>query len=99
MSDTPVASEDSTFLSYSKGLLKSFTVLTVIVLILTLKAKLITPDTTLFYLILFVIGATILSALIQIVDSLIYTNVMMGLGLGFGFALMDMKNSPMPFKM
>lgn len=80
---------ETTFLQFSKNILKSFILLTVVVMSLSLKNRLITEDTTLFYMALFIIAATILLTIVGIVDHYIYTNTVLGIGMALGLQLMD----------
>ena len=45
---------ETTFLAFTRTLLKSFVLLVVVCMTISLKNRLITPDTTLFYMALFV---------------------------------------------
>jgi hypothetical protein len=81
--------EASSFISFSKNLLKSFVILSVIVLVISLKNRLITKDTTLFYTALFILSATILLSIVSVVDNYVYSNIILGIGLALGLQLMD----------
>ena len=72
---------ESSFSYFLKTLMKTFITLTIIVMAMTLKNRLITSDTTMFYSALYIIGATVLLTLLGTVDHYIYNNLMLGVGL------------------
>ena len=65
---------ESSFSYFLKTLMKTFITLTIIVMAMTLKNRLITSDTTMFYSALYIIGATVLLTLLGTVDHYIYNN-------------------------
>jgi uncharacterized protein YebE (UPF0316 family) len=80
---------ESSFSYFLKTLMKTFITLTIIVMAMTLKNRLITTDTTMFYSALYIIGATVLLTLLGTVDHYIYNNLMLGVGLALGLQMMD----------
>tara|TARA_B100001093_G_scaffold322833_1_gene308042 strand:- start:2003 stop:2296 length:294 start_codon:yes stop_codon:yes gene_type:complete len=80
---------DSTFVQFSKTLLNTFVLLTVITLVLALKNRLLSEGTTLFYTALFIIGATILFSIIGITNSYVYSQLILGIGMAVGLQVMD----------
>ena len=56
---------------------------------MSLKNRLISQDTTLFYTALFVIGGTVLLTIVGTLDSYVYSNVTLGIGMALGLYLMD----------
>ena len=56
---------ETTFSQFVKTLMKTFVMLTIIVMAMSLKSRLITPNTTLFYSALFIIGGTLLLSLLS----------------------------------
>ena len=80
---------ESTFVQFSRTLLNTFVLLTVITLVLALKNRLLSEETTLFYTALFIIGATILFSIIGITNSYIYSQLVLGIGLAVGLQVMD----------
>ena len=80
---------ESSFSYFLKTLMKTFITLTIIVMAMTLKNRLITSDTTMFYSALYIIGATVLLTLLGTVDHYIYNNLMLGVGLALGIQMMD----------
>lgn len=82
---------ESTFMNFARTLLKSFVLLTIVIMIVTLKNRMLTEDTTLFYTVLFIMGSTALITLVGVVDSYVYSNVILGIGLALGLQLMDVK--------
>ncbi len=84
---------ESTFLAFTRTLLKSFVLLIAVAMTISLKNRLITPDTTLFYMTLFIIGATILFAIIGVIDSYVFSNLVIGIGLALGLQVMDWRSA------
>jgi hypothetical protein len=82
---------DSSFISFARSLMKSFILLTVVIMTISLKDRLITGDTTLFYTAIFITATTLLFTLVSIVDSYVYSNLILGVGLALGLQIMDMR--------
>ena len=55
----------STFINYTKSLLKVFTLLSIVVLVMALKNRLLGQEATLFYTALFVVAATFLLTILS----------------------------------
>lgn len=79
----------STFMHFAKTLLKTFILLVVVVMTMALKSRLISAETTMFYTALFVLGGTVLLTIVGTVDSYVYSNLTLGIGLAMGLYLMD----------
>ena len=79
----------STFINFSRNLMKSFILLIVVVCVMALKTRLITEDTTLFYTALFVIGGTVLMTILGTLDNYVYSNMTLGIGLALGLYVLD----------
>ena len=75
--------------SYASIILKSFVVLTCILLFAMLKKKLLTEDLTIFYLALFIVLGTIILSLIGITDTNIFNNILIGLGIAIGMKTIE----------
>ena len=84
---------ESTFVNFSKTLLRTFVLLTVISLVLALKNRLLTEGTTMFYAALFIVGATVLFTVIGTVDSYVYSNLVLGIGMAVGLQIMDWRSA------
>jgi hypothetical protein len=84
---------ESTFVNFSKNLLRTFVLLTVISLVLALKNRLLTEGTTMFYVALFIVGATVLFTIIGTVDSYLYSNLVLGIGMAVGLQIMDWRTA------
>ena len=80
---------ETSFSYFLKTLMKTFITLTIIVMAMTLKNRLITNDTTMFYSELYIIGATVLLTILGTVDHYVYNNLMLGVGLALGLQMMD----------
>ena len=85
----PKSGSENTFQNFSKNLLKSFMLLIVVTLLVALKNKLITKDTTMFFIALFIIGGTFLFSILNMVDSYVYSNLVLGIGIALGMQIMD----------
>ena len=86
----------STFINYTKNLLKVFTLLTIVVLVMALKNRLLGQEATLFYTALFVVAATFLLTILSTLDNYIFSNLVLGIGLALGLKMMDWNNSIAP---
>ena len=86
----------STFINYTKNLLKVFTLLTIVVLVMALKNRLLGQEATLFYTALFVVAATFLLTILSTLDNYIFSNLVLGIGLALGLKMMDWNNSTAP---
>jgi len=80
---------DSTFILFSKNLLKTFVLLSIICMTISLKKTLISGNISLFTIALFVVSATLLFTIIGIVDQYIYNNLILGIGIAVGLVIMD----------
>ena len=79
----------STFINFTRNLMKSFILLIVVVCVMALKTRLITEDTTLFYTALFVIGGTVLMTILGTLDNYVYSNMTLGIGMALGLYVLD----------
>lgn len=80
---------ESTFINFSKSLLKSFILLIVVVMVISLKKKLFNENSTLFLVSVFIVTSTLLFSLVSIVDSYVFSNLIIGIGLGLGITIMQ----------
>ncbi len=80
---------ETTFLNFSKTLLKTFVLLTVITLSLAVKNKLLSEGGSLFYTALFVVITTVLFTIIGILDTYLYNNLIIGIGIALGLQIMN----------
>jgi|TARA_B110000971_G_scaffold124178_1_gene127134 uncharacterized protein YebE (UPF0316 family) len=85
---------ETTFSHFVKTLTKTFITLTIIVMAMSLKSRLITSNTTLFYSALFIIGGSLLLSILATVDQYVYNNVILGIGLALGLQMMDWRLNP-----
>ena len=85
---------ETTFSQFVKTLTKTFITLTIIVMAMSLKSRLITSNTTLFYSALFIIGGSLLLSILATVDQYVYNNVILGIGLALGLQMMDWRLNP-----
>jgi len=82
------------FVNYSKSLVKTFVIMTVVFLILGLNNFISTSntDSPLFSSAIFIIGITILFSIVNVIDQYMYNNIILGLGLAIGLSLMGIQN-------
>ena len=80
---------ESSFSVFLKTLMKTFVTLTIIVMAMSLKNRLITTETTMFYSALYIIGSTVLLTILGTIDHYVYNNLMLGVGLALGLQMMD----------
>ena len=83
---------DSSFIMFSKNLLRTFVLLSVMCMAIALKRNLINGNVTLFTAALFVIGSTLLFTIIGTVDQYIYNNLVLGIGIAVGLVIMDWRD-------
>jgi len=81
--------DDSAFAYFSKTLLKSFSVLVIMFMLLGAKQRFVNKDTTLFLMVLFIIIGTVLLTILGIIDSYVYSNVLLGTGISLGMQLFN----------
>jgi len=79
---------DDKFTRFSKILLKSFVLVTSIIIIIVLKKKLLTKESSLFLLALFIVLSTIIFSIIGLVDSYVFNNIAIGMGIAIGMHIM-----------
>ncbi len=85
----PPPVEDNSFNRFARTLLKSFVLVTSIIFIVVLKKKYLTPESTLFYYAMFIVLSTIIFGLIGLVDSFVFNNIAVGMGIAVGMHIMD----------
>lgn len=84
---------ESSYINFTRKLMSSFVLLVVISLVLGLKSRLLTEGATLFYVALFIIGATILLTIVGTVNSYVYSQLVLGIGMAVGLQLMDWRKA------
>ena len=80
---------ETAFIKFTRTLVKSFTLLVVVVIAISIKNNMINENTTLFSTALFIIVMTILFTIVGVVDSYVYSNLVLGVGLAIGLQIMD----------
>ena len=77
------------FASFSSTLLKSFFLMLAAYLILLMKVRLIAPgQVTVQYLLAFIIIASLLLGILGMVDSYVFNNIAIGMGITLGYELL-----------
>lgn len=79
--------------NFVKNLLSTFVLLTVSVIAIGLKRRLIKDEPTIFNSAAFVVIMTILVSVIGTTDQYVYNNAILGIGIALGFQLMNWKIS------
>lgn len=83
---------DSSFIMFSKNLLRTFVLLSIMCMAISLKKNLISGDVTLFTVALFILGTTLLFTIIGTIDQYIYNNLVLGIGIAVGLVIMDWRD-------
>ena len=81
--------EDNSFNRFARTLLKSFVLVTSIIFLVILKKKYLTLESTLFYYAMFIVLSTIIFGLVGLVDSFVFNNIAVGMGIAVGMHIMD----------
>ena len=80
---------DDKFTSFAKLLLKAFILVVSTIFLITLKKKLLTPETTLFLVASFCVLATLIFAIVGLVDGYVFNNLAVGMGIAIGMQIMN----------
>ena len=80
-------SDNYSFQNFIKNLGKTFVITTTIVICMVMRNKLISPDTSLFYLAIYILGTSLLFTMISATDHYVYSNIMLGVGLALGLQM------------
>jgi len=83
------------FINYSKSLVKTFMLVTVVFLCFGLKNMLKSSDggpPSAFGSALFIIAITILFSIVSVMDQYVYNNIILGIGIAVGLSFMDLQN-------
>lgn len=81
----------NSFGKFAKNILKSFILITCILLLVIIKLKLLKSNSTLFKYSLFIILSTFLFGIISLIDKNIYYNIVLGIGIAIGMKFIDLK--------
>ena len=84
-SDTEL--EDN-FTRFARTLLKSFVLVTSVLFLIVLKKQNLNDKSTLFNFALFIVLSTIIFSLIGLIDTYLFNNIVMGMGLAIGMHIM-----------
>lgn len=83
------------FIRYSKSLVKTFMLITVVFICFGLKNMVISGDNgspSAFACALFIIAITIVFSIVNIMDQYVYNNIILGIGIAVGLSFMDLQN-------
>ena len=82
------------FINYSKSLVKTFMLITVVFLCFGLKNMVIggSEGPSAFACALFIIAMTVLFSIVSVVDQYIYNNIVLGIGIAVGLSFMDLNS-------
>ena len=79
--------DNYSFENFVKNLGKVFVITTTIVMCMALRSRLVTPDSSLFHIAIFILGASFLFTMISVTDNYVFSNVMMGVGIALGLQM------------
>jgi len=79
--------DNYSFENFVKNLGKVFVITTTIVMCMALRSRLVTPDSSLFHIAIFILGASFLFTMISVADNYVFSNVMMGVGIALGLQM------------
>ena len=80
---------DDNFTRFAKILLKSFVLLTSILILIKKKKNHLNDKSTLFNFALFIVLATFVFSIIGLVDSYLFNNIAIGMGIAIGMTIMN----------
>ena len=81
--------ENTSMTNFAKNMMNSFVVLTITVMGIALKKRLITQTTTLFNSMLFIMIMSVLMSTLGTVDQYVYNNLILGIGAAMGYQIMN----------
>ena len=84
-SDTEL--EDN-FTRFARTLLKSFVLVTSVLFLIVLKKQNLNDKSTLFNFALFIVLSTIIFSLIGLIDTYLFNNIVIGMGIAIGMHIM-----------
>jgi len=84
-SDTEL--EDN-FTRFARTLLKSFVLVTSVLFLIVLKKQNLNDKSTLFNFALFIVLSTIIFSLIGLIDTYLFNNIIIGMGIAIGMHIM-----------
>ena len=79
--------DNYSFENFVKNLGKVFVITTTIVMCMAIRSRLVTPDSSLFHIAIFILGASFLFTKISVADNYVFSNVMMGVGIALGLQM------------
>uniref|UniRef100_A0A6C0J0Q3 Uncharacterized protein n=1 Tax=viral metagenome TaxID=1070528 RepID=A0A6C0J0Q3_9ZZZZ len=79
---------DDNFTRFAKTLLKSFVLVTSILFLIVLKKQNLTDNATLFNFALFIVLSTVIFSIIGLIDSYLFNNIAIGMGIAIGTTIM-----------
>ena len=79
--------DNYSFQNFVKNMGKVFVITTTIVMCMTLRSRLISRDSSLFYIALYILGTSLLFTMISVTDHYVFSNIMLGVGLALGLQM------------
>lgn len=79
--------DNYSFENFVKNFGKVFVITTTIVICMALRSRLVTPNSSLFHIAVFILGASFLFTMISVTDNYVFSNVMLGIGLALGLQM------------
>ena len=88
---SPESKTELGFINYSKSLVRTFMLMTVVFLCFGLK-KMLTGSGGAFASALFIVAITVLFSIVNVVDQYIYNNIVLGIGIALGLSFIDLQS-------
>ena len=90
---SPEGKTELGFINYSKSLVRTFMLMTVVFLCFGLK-KMLTDSNGggAFASALFIVAITVLFSIVNVVDQYIYNNIVLGIGIALGLSFIDLQS-------
>lgn len=79
--------DNYSFENFVKNFGKVFVITTTIVICMALRSRLVTPDSSLFHMAVFILGASFLFTMISVADNYVFSNIMLGIGIALGLQM------------
>ena len=79
--------DNYSFQNFVKNMGKVFVITTIIIMCMVLRKRLISRDSSLFYIALYILGTALLFTMISVTDHYVFSNIMLGVGLALGLQM------------
>lgn len=79
--------DNYSFENFVKNFGKVFVITTTIVICMSLRSRLVTPDSSLFHMAVFILSSSFLFTMISVADNYVFSNIMLGIGIALGLQM------------